>query len=228
MQLPSRLKYSFEKQTCFVSLLLPGKDRILNKRSELIALHKERHCFAINLTVCKVSGIGELHSECRTWRNHKWFDQWGWLWLSAKLDLLRGLSYIAGLAGVAGDTQPVRCAHFGSADSHGPLKKQDSRPIFSSRTLRLVNRPLMTSVLHTICLQSADKRQLPNNRKHVMTSRSLRYDAKILHPARHPAPSEPSTTFFHSQVQSLQSNLCLKMYLQGGLQTTETYCVRRL
>lgn len=41
------------------STLFPGKERILNKKSELIALHKERHCFAISLTVCKISGIGK-------------------------------------------------------------------------------------------------------------------------------------------------------------------------
>lgn len=36
-----------------------GKERILDKRTEFVALHKERHVFAINLTVSKISGIGE-------------------------------------------------------------------------------------------------------------------------------------------------------------------------
>lgn len=36
-----------------------GKERVIDKHNEFIALHKERHVLAINLTVSKISGIGE-------------------------------------------------------------------------------------------------------------------------------------------------------------------------
>lgn len=36
-----------------------GKERVLNKRTEFVAMHRDKHCFAVSLTVSKVSGIGE-------------------------------------------------------------------------------------------------------------------------------------------------------------------------